>query len=92
MGTKKNEETLIVPEEAPKKKASRKKDPIKVVVENPYLVIRTGPGKEYDKTGKHTGIGEFELTKIEKGSGSEAGWGKLKSGEGWISMDYAKKV
>ena len=56
------------------------------------LNIRKGPGTNYAKTGKKTGKGTFTITQTSSGAGSSAGWGKLKSGAGWISLDYAKKV
>lgn len=63
---------------------------VKVDIER--LNIRTGPGKNYDKTGKYTGIGTFAITKMTNGEGSDSGWGRLESGEGWISLDYATRV
>lgn len=56
------------------------------------LNIRRGPGTNYAKTGKYTGKGVFTITEVKSGKGSTAGWGKLKSGAGWISLDYAKKL
>lgn len=56
------------------------------------LNIRKGPGTNYAKTGKCTGKGTFTITKISSGQGSKKGWGKLKSGLGWISLDYVKEV
>ena len=56
------------------------------------LNIRKGPGTNYAKTGKKTGKGTFTITQTSSGAGSSAGWGKLKSGAGWISLDYAKRV
>lgn len=64
----------------------------RVKVESPYLNIRTGPGTNYAKTGKYTEIGTFTIVDVKSGQGSKSGWGKLKSGIGWISLDYAKKV
>ena len=66
----------------------------------PYLVkvsiadlnIRKGPGTNYTKTGKYTGIGTFTIMEERNGQGSVKGWGRLKSGAGWISLDYATKV
>ena len=87
---KEKEEKTTVETEKPKR-APRKKT-IKVKVGIPLLVIRTGPGKNFEKTGKHTGIGTFELKGIEAGEGSEKGWGELKSGAGWISLDYAERI
>lgn len=67
---------------------------------SPYLVevtatdlnIRKGPGTNYGKTGKFTGKGVFTITEERVGTGSNKGWGKLKSGAGWISLDYVKRL
>ena len=56
------------------------------------LNIRKGAGTNYDRTGKFTGVGVFTIVEVKSGQGSKAGWGKLKSGAGWISLDYAKKI
>ena len=63
-----------------------------VEVSIPNLNIRKGPGKDYDPTGSFTGIGIFPITDVKTGVGSDSGWGKLQSGAGWISLDYAKRV
>lgn len=65
--------------------------PYMVKVETDNLYIRKGPGTNYAKNG-FTGKGIFTITEAKKGKGSKAGWGKLKSGEGWISLDYAKRI
>lgn len=54
------------------------------------LNIRKGPGTDYAKTGKYTGKGTFTITEVKSGTGSQKGWGKLKSGAGWISLDYCE--
>lgn len=67
---------------------------------SPYLVevtatdlnIRKGLGTNYGKTGKFTGKGVFTITEERAGTGSNKGWGKLKSGAGWISLDYVKRL
>jgi hypothetical protein len=64
----------------------------KVKVSISDLNIRKGPGTNYAKTGKYTGKGTFTIVETKSGKGSTAGWGKLKSGAGWISLDYAVKV
>ena len=64
----------------------------KVQVSISNLNIRKGPGTNYAKTGKKTGKGVFTITETKSGTGSKAGWGKLKSGAGWISLDYAKRI
>ena len=56
------------------------------------LNIRKGPGTNYAKTGKVTGKGVFTIVEESKGKGSKNGWGKLKSGIGWISLDYTTKI
>ena len=68
------------------------KTPFTVNVEIDNLNIRTGAGIEYARTGHVTGKGIFTITEVKEGKGSEAGWGKLKSGAGWISLDYTKRV
>lgn len=62
---------------------------VRVTISN--LNIRTGPGTNYPKTGKYTGVGTFTIVAESNGTGASK-WGKLKSGAGWISLDYAKKV
>ena len=64
----------------------------KVRVSITDLNIRKGPGTNYARTGKYTGKGVFTITAVESGQGSTAGWGKLKSGAGWISLDYANRI
>ena len=66
--------------------------PYKVKITISDLNIRIGPGTDYNKTGKFTGKGVFTITEVRAGKGSNAGWGRLKSGVGWISLDYATKV
>lgn len=64
----------------------------KVRVSVPDLNIRSGPGTNYAATGRFTGAGVFTITAVQSGQGSSSGWGKLKSGAGWIALDYAKRV
>lgn len=66
--------------------------PYKVRVSITDLNIRKGPGTNYDKTGQCTGIGSFTIVEEKTGEGSTKGWGKLKSGAGWISLDYCENV
>ena len=76
-------------ESAEKKKSET---PFLVKVSITDLNIRTGPGTNYKKTGKYTGVGVFTIMEVRSGKGSTAGWGKLKSGAGWISLDYAART
>lgn len=63
----------------------------KVRVSITNLNIRKGPGTNYGVVGviKPT---VYTIVDIKAGQGSVNGWGKLKSGMGWISLDYAKRV
>ena len=56
------------------------------------LNIRKGPGTNYAATGKFTGKGVFTIVETKQGTGSAKGWGKLKSGAGWIALDYAARI
>lgn len=66
--------------------------PFSVQVDITDLNIRTGAGTDYKKTGKCTGKGVFTIIEVKEGKGSTAGWGRLKSGAGWISLDYATRI
>lgn len=67
------------PAPAPAKPVS-KEFTVKVKVK--YLRIRTSPKiADNNITGKYTGVGTFTI--VEESNG----WGKLKSGAGWISLD-----
>lgn len=63
----------------------------KVQIDIANLNIRKGPGTNYDKTGQFTGKGIFTIVQESKGEGATL-WGKLKSGAGWISLDFTKKL
>lgn len=63
-----------------------------ILSDNINLNIRKGAGTNYAATGRYTGKGVFTITEVKAGKGSSAGWGRLKSGAGWISLDYAKRV
>ena len=64
----------------------------------PYLVrvkitnlnIRKGPGTNYGSTG-FIKPGVYTIVAESTGAGATK-WGKLKSGAGWISLDYATKT
>lgn len=73
-----------------KKEETFKSYVVRVAISN--LNIRKGPGTNYGTTGSYTGKGSFTIVDEKKGQGSKAGWGKLKSGAGWISLDYATKI
>ena len=58
----------------------------------PDLNIRRGPGINYNMTGRFTGVGTFTIVEVKEGPGAKSGWGRLKSGAGWISLDHGKRV
>lgn len=65
----------------------------------PYLVkvtantlnIRKGPGTNYDVASCIKDKGTYTITDETEGPGASK-WGKLKSGAGWISLDYTTKA
>lgn len=71
--------------------AGEKKVAYRVRVRIPDLNIRKGPGTDYEKTGKFTGVGVFSIVAEAAGEGAEK-WGKLRSGAGWISLEYGERV
>jgi len=63
----------------------------KVKVTADCLRIRKGAGTNYAITGTITDHGVYIITAEKSGTGANK-WGKLKSGAGWIALDYTKKV
>ena len=61
-------------------------EPYRVRVTIDDLNIRTGPGTQYKTTGDFTGKGVFTIVE------TRGTWGKLKSGAGWISLNYAERI
>lgn len=55
------------------------------------LNIRAGAGTNYKKVGCIKDKGIYTIVAESNGKGASK-WGKLKSGAGWISLDYCKKV
>lgn len=74
-------------------------EPEKEEADAPFLVkvsisdlnIRKGPGTDYGRV-QFIPIGVYTIMEVRTGQGSSAGWGRLKSGVGWISLDYARKL
>lgn len=64
--------------------------PYLVRVEIANLNIRKGPGTNYGSTG-FIKPGVYTIVAESTGKGASK-WGKLKSGAGWISLDYATKT
>lgn len=63
----------------------------------PYLVkvaisdlnIRQGPGTDYERLG-YIPVGIYTIVEEANGKGASK-WGRLKSNEGWIALDYTRK-
>lgn len=64
--------------------------PFKVRVSAADLNIRTGPGTNTARKG-YIKPGVYTIVEVRSGPGASA-WGKLKSGAGWISLDFCKKI
>ena len=65
--------------------------PYRVRVSINDLNIRKGPGTNFAKTGRYTGKGIFTIVAEADGQGASK-WGKLKSGAGWIALNYTERV
>ena len=76
----------------PKASAPEQAVPFLVRVGISDLNIRKGPGTNYSRTGQYTGKGVFTIMEVKSGQGSDSGWGRLKSGAGWISLDYTSRI
>lgn len=55
------------------------------------LNIRKGPGTNFGANGSIKDKGVYTIVAESAGSGASK-WGKLKSGAGWISLDYCTKL
>ena len=76
----------------PTKAEDTKKESFLFRVSISDLNIRRGPGTNYLATGGFTGKGTFTIVEVKEGKGSTKGWGRLKSGAGWISLDHGERV
>lgn len=65
--------------------------PYLVKVTTSVLNIRKGAGTNYGTNGAIRDMGTYTIVAEADGQGATK-WGKLKSGAGWISLDYTKKV
>lgn len=86
-------ETAKVETKEPTKTVAKPKDTsFKVKVTATALNIRKGAGTNYASVGVIKDKGVYTITETKSGKGSTKGWGKLKSGAGWISLDFATKI
>ena len=63
----------------------------KVKITADALNIRKGPGTNYGINGVIQDKGIYTIVDEASGQGATK-WGKLKSGAGWISLDYATRI
>lgn len=68
-----------------------RKCPYLVKITTNVLNIRKGPGTGFAKTGSITDRGTYTIVE-EKTENEARKWGKLKSGAGWIALEYTKKL
>lgn len=61
---------------------------VKVAISD--LNIRKGPGTNYART-QYIPVGTYTIVEEADGQGASK-WGRLKSGAGWISLDFCTKV
>ena len=67
------------------------KCPYLVKITTAALNIRKGAGTNTAKVGCIRDKGVYTIVEEKSGKGASL-WGKLKSGAGWISLDYVKKL
>ena len=65
--------------------------PYKVRITATDLRIRKGPGTNTDIVQKAIAPGVYTIVSEATGKGATL-WGKLKSGLGWVSLDFCKKI
>ena len=75
----------------PKAAESAVKVPFLAKVSIKDLNIRSGAGTNFSRV-QFCPPGVYTILEVKSGQGSAAGWGRLKSGIGWISLDYVKRV
>ena len=75
---------------APVVTPSKSTTPYRVRVKIKNLNIRKGPGTQNASNG-FIAPGVYTIVRESKGPGASM-WGKLKSGAGWISLDYCEKL
>lgn len=63
-----------------------------VKVDVPALNIRNGAGINFGVSGCIRDRGVYTIVAESTGKGADKGWGKLKSGAGWISLDFVTKM
>lgn len=65
--------------------------PFMVKVSISDLNIRKGSETDYERV-QFIPIGAYMIMEARNGKGSSAGWSRLKSGIGWLSLEFCKKL
>jgi len=74
----------------PKAAEPEVKVPFLVKVSISDLNIRKGPGTNYDRV-QFSPPGVYTIVAVSDGAGASK-WGKLKSGIGWIALEYTVRL
>ena len=74
----------------PKASEPAVKVPFLVKVSITDLNIRSGPGTNFKRV-RFIEPGVFTIVQTSSGAGASM-WGKLKSGIGWISLDFVRRI
>ena len=75
----------------PKAAEPEMKVPFLVRVKIKDLNIRRGPGTNFAREG-FIPVGTYTIVEVQPGQGSSKGWGRLKSGAGWIALGFVERV
>ena len=87
------EEIKNTESEAQKETAQAANNSFRVKIIADVLNIRSGPGTNYPKIKEQIkDHGTYTIVETSAGDGIEKGWGKLKSGLGWIALKYTENV
>ena len=88
-----NEKFLTLVKSARKENSSHTQSgcPYRVKVTTSCLNIRQGAGSDTKKVGAIIDYGVYTIIEEKNGVGATL-WGRLKSGVGWISLDYVQKL
>ena len=65
---------------------------ISIMAKKRSIKVISQSGHNYKATPTITLKGQFTIVEVREGKGSDAGWGRLKSGAGWISLDFTSRV
>ncbi len=83
--------TIVKKAKTDTEKIETSKLPYRVKVTADCLYIRKDAGTNIAKVGAITDKGVYTIVEEKNGIGATK-WGKLKSGVGWISLDYVRKI